>query len=187
MKPLLMTSCDDKYHELYAKPFRNSAEAHGMRVKIISGGACDRVEASVLRFKLLPDVLKEHPSVLVLDIDSIINEPIDFHDRWDIGIFLRNEYKDEVHKRVLASAFYINARAIDFAWEVRKRVKGKVAWYADQVALYKTYQATLGKYKVKLLGTDFINWHCVPASIWTGKGVAKVRDEKFIAQLKRYS
>ena len=186
MRPLILASCSDEYHDLYANPFRNSAEQHGMEVRIVRGGNMNPGAAAALRYLKLPHVLKEYPSVLVLDIDSIINEPIDFNDKWDIGLFLRTGY-DDIRKKVLGSVFYIHQRAIDFAWMLRKRLKDDARWYEDQVALYKTHQATLGKYKVKLLGTDFINWHCTPASIWTGKGEAKTTNEKFLAQLKRYS
>jgi len=83
MKPLILASCDDKYHDLYATPFRNSAEQHGMEVRIVRGGNINPGAAAALRYLGLPHVLKEYPSVLVLDIDSIINEPIDFNDKWE--------------------------------------------------------------------------------------------------------
>lgn len=185
MKPLILAAGDNKYCDLYGAALRKSAEAHGMECRVFDGGEMSADKASCYRYLLLPELLERFPSILVLDIDSIINESIDFHERWDLGLFLRPDIND-ANKKVMGSAFYINARAIEFARELKRHLDGDVKWFADQIWLWKLYQRTLGKYKVKLLGTDFINWHRTPASIWTGKGDVKHHD-KFVAQLKRYS
>lgn len=186
MKPLIFAACDTKYYNLYAAALRNSAAEHGMDCKVVCGGNIEPGPSTCLRYLLLPDELGRHESILVVDVDSIIKQPIDIPEHFDLGFFLRPDFQDN-RKKVMGSVFYINARAIDFAWDLRKKLKTDNRWFDDQYWLWKLYQRNIGKYKVKFFGTDFINWHCDPAAIWTGKGDVKTGNEKFLSQLKRYS
>lgn len=185
-KPLIFAACDSKYHEKYAKSLKASAEEHGMKCKIVCGGDISREQAMVLRFKLLPDVMAAHPHVLVLDIDSIINEPIYFHERWDMGIFLRDELGD-LQKNVLAAAFYVKDTAFEFVDELASRLSGPdIEWFSDQYVIWKLYLKYKDKYKIKRLGPDLIYWREHHTSIWTAKGNAK-ESEWFIRAQSKYA
>ena len=185
MKPLIFAACDDVYHKKYALPLKSSASLHGLKCEIVNGGTMGPVEASVLRYRLLPDVLRVNESVLVLDVDSVINDTISINPRYDIGLFLREDFNDS-RKKVMGSVFYINQRAIKFAIELQERLARVSEWFDDQSSIYRLYQKHRGEYSYKIFGTDFINWHCTPATIWTGKG--KTKDNPvFLKELARYA
>jgi hypothetical protein len=185
MKPLIFAACDDIYFKKYAGPLKNSAKRHGMDCEIVNGGKMEPTDALVLRYRMLPDVLKVRESVLVLDVDSIINDTIDIHQRYDLGLFLRTDFND-TRKKVMGSVFYINRRAAQFADDLKVGLCGPCVWFDDQAAIYRLYKKSMGKYTLRLFGKDFINWHCEPAPIWTGKG--KVKDsERFTQEMGRYA
>jgi hypothetical protein len=186
MKPLIFAACDDIYFRKYAGPLMNSAKRHGMECEIINGGTMEPTDAMVLRYRMLPDVLRVRGSVLVLDVDSVINDTIHISERYDLGLFLRNDFND-TRKKVMGSAVYVHQRAMQFAVELRERLAGPVEWFDDQAAIYKLYRKHLGKYHCKLFGTEFINWHCEPALIWTGKGKVKETNERFAQEMERYA
>lgn len=156
-----------------------------MECEIVCGGIISKEFASVMRYLLLPEVLLVHSSVLVVDVDSIINEPIDIPSKYDLGLFLRGN--QDIRKKVMGSCFYITDRAMEFAEQLKMRLDGETQWFDDQIAIYKLYQKHLGRYKVKLFGANFINWHCEPAPIWTGKGDIKSENEVFLHKLKKYN
>ncbi len=189
LKPLLFSACDQGYFEKYGRALKKSAEAHGMECIVHSSGEYSegeqgRADHSVLRYLLLPDLLDRHPSVLVLDTDSIINDKIEMPDDIDLGLFLRDTA--DIRKKVLGLAVYITDRAKPFACELRDCLSGRVAWYDDQIALWKLYQKYHDQYAVMLLGADFINWDCLPAPIWSGKGETKFRNP-YLKRMKRYA
>jgi hypothetical protein len=186
VRPLIFAACDDIYFQKFAGPLMNSAKRHGMECEIINGGTMEPTDAMVLRYRMLPDVLRCRESVLVLDVDSVINDTIHIGERYDLGLFLRNDFKDP-RKKVMGSAVYVHRRAMQFAVELRERLAGPCEWFDDQWAIDKLYRKHLGKFHVKLFGTEFINWHCEPALIWTGKGKVKETNERFAQEMERYA
>lgn len=199
IKPLIYAAGDVVYCEKYGRALENSAREHGLNALVDCSGETVEGEFSkayhtLFRFLKLPELLRKNPAVLVLDLDSIINEPIEFADRWDLGIFFRPEMETE--KKVLASAFYIKNTAIEFAIALKIKLervieiataKNNLNWHSDQLTIWKLYLATKEQYRVKLLNTDFINWHPpVPATIWTGKGGVKRTNQHYIKRLIAY-
>ena len=190
MKPLIFAACDVGYYNLYGKALQNSAVANGMECLIHCTGKMvdserSKVEHNVLRYLMLPDLLKKCPAILVLDTDSIINEPIEINDKYDVGLFLRLGYTD-IRKKTMGSAFYITDRATDFADDLKRRMSNIHSWFDDQAAIYKSYQKYFNRYKFKIFGPSFINWHCLPAPIWTGKGKVKSNSIAYMALQARW-
>jgi hypothetical protein len=190
MKPLIFAACDQGYYDLYGKILKASSAAHGMECLVhCSGLTADSEESkadhNVLRYKMLPDILSVRPSVLVLDVDSIINEAIEIPDRYDLGLFLRPA--PDIRKKVLGSVFYITDRAKDFADELKGKLAHQTHWYEDQMILWRLYQKNFDRYKVMQFGLDFINWHCRPAPIWTGKGDVKLKNQIYRKLAAKYA
>ena len=185
MKPFIFAACDDAYYHYFAKALINSARVHGHECEVANGGVISRGSAAALRYIKLPGMLQKHPSILILDVDSIINGPIEIGDRFDLGVFLRNEYTDR-RKKIMGSAVYVTDRAMQFATELKDYLSNDPQWFADQFWLYKLYERHKEKYTIKHFDTNFINWHFHPAPIWTGKGEAK-DTENFKREMQRYA
>ncbi len=189
IKPLIFAACDQGFYEKYGRALERSAAAHGMECIVhcaagFSEGEEGKARYSVERWLRLPDLLDRHPSVLVLDADSLINETVEMPADIDLGLYLRDT--PDIRKKVLGAALYITNRARPFARELRDSLSGKVAWYDDQIALWKLYQKYRDQYSVMRLGPDLINWACMPAPIWSGKGATKFRNP-YLKRLKRYA
>lgn len=198
ISPLLLTVCDKEFNKQFGTAFANSARANGNEVNIIEtplakifgpemkgtpvgGYGCGR-------FVVLLEMLKHHPAILVLDIDSIVRAKIEIEPEYDLGICLRPDHESRVmNRRVQCSAFYATDRAIPFVQAICKRFVGELISLLDQTIVYEIYQQMKDDFKIKILGTDFIDWNMSDtAKIWTAKGPRKYHDERYLSELKRY-
>lgn len=187
MTPFIFSVCDQNYSDRFHDCFVNSAEYHGHKVKIFCTNEFaltekDRAWLVYWRFHLLPDLLKEHEAVLMVDMDSVFRGHIDIDGKFDAGIFLRDN-AHEVNKKVLGSAFYCTSRAIELAQWMSDSLRKEPDWYWDQRKLWRMYQKFNGQYDFFHMGPKFISWDCHDESlIWTGKGSRKDWDETFRAE-----
>lgn len=180
MKPYIYSVCDTGYRDTYADAFLSSARAHGHRAEVFCTGKpapklADKVHLCAWRFQMLPALLCRHSAVLMLDIDSVIQRPLDIEDEYDLGIFLRPDKAKEKFK-TLCSILYCTYRAIDFAEEVAKGGSTSwrgLGWCDDQAVVWRAYDKLGHRYNVKRFDEDFISWRDESARIFTGKGVVK--------------
>src|SRR4051794_38185403 len=110
MKPVIFAAGDGTYCKKYGDTVRNSAKAHGLDCIVSCNGltvgqGCTREEANAFRWRLLPDILRMRPRVLMLDLDTVIRKPIEIKPWWDWGVVLRDDTTNE-NKRVNGGCFY---------------------------------------------------------------------------------
>lgn len=140
-----------------------------------------------IRFMLLYDVLLAENdlngnSVLVLDIDSVINKKVRIPKRFDAGIFLRenenlgsNEY-ERMGMKVAAGALYVTMKALPFVEKLSLRLmKTQKRWFCDQIVLYMLYKEFEDSLLFMNFDENFLDWKFVnkTAIIYTGKGPRK--------------
>ena len=186
MKPLLFAAASNRYFEDYGNVLMNSATVHNMPCCIHNGGDLGDVEASNLRFLMLPDLLKEHKSVLVLDIDSIIMESFEIDPDYDLGIFLRPD-RGQLRDKTLLAAFYITDAAMDFALNLRELCRGAKVWADEQKFVWELYEKYKNDYRIWTIDDTFLNWKCRPAKIWSGKGSVKYKSPDYRKEHNRYA
>lgn len=190
IRPFLFAACDKNYRALYKEAFLNSARAHGHEASVFcdggSAGALLRPFYASLRFRMLPALLKTHQAVLLLDVDSIIREPIEVGESYDIGIFPRLDEAEE-YKRVLAGIVYCTDRAAPFAQAIVDGIGGHdMRWGDDQRALWRAYDTMKDRYRVKKFTTRDMDWDTpTRARIFTAKGLQKI-DQPFMAEVKHW-
>ena len=190
MKPFVYSVCDTGYRDLYAEAFVNSARAHGHDVEIFCTGKkaeslADKVRLCAWRFELLPQLLRTYGAVLMLDIDSVVQRPLNIADEYDLGIFLRPEQSKDRFK-TLCSVFYCTDRAMDFAEEIITGGTHSVLWCDDQGVVWRAYEKLGHRYKVKRFDEGFISWRDASVPIFTGKGMAKT-GRAFADALERWA
>lgn len=174
--PLIYAACDQAYYDTHGEAFCRSARENGYRVKVdvVEGG--DAVSYSCERFIRLPDVLKRHPHVLVVDIDSLFNSSLVIADEYDLGLFFRPWLVGyDSGKQLLAGTAYFTWRALPFAKKVQGRiVEGKKYWGCDQAALWETFLEDRDNYRVLQINDRMMNYDFkFDAPIWTAKGNRK--------------
>lgn len=197
--PLIYTVCDQAYFDTHAQAFRRSAESHGNNVWINLVRPNDHADwvkqlpphdrktfYVMLRFLLLPEVLRHCRGVLVMDIDSIFNEKIEFPDEYDMGIFFRPWARLPALK-VLCSATYFTPRAIPFLERIRDRlIASSGEWGCDQAAIWQQTVEDEGKYRILHLDQSFISFGKYDgAPIWTAKGPRKF-DPSYLKRKQTY-
>jgi len=142
------------------------------------------------RFLAAPRWLHDDDNILIIDADSIIRNPVELPDGFDLGLYLRegnvvgaNTWEVEGMK-VAAGAVFLTRRASAFAVDVANHIiYNPVKWFADQAALWAAY----GKYKdtlnvVRLDELPVVDWDFIDGTmIWTGKGRRKFDDPKYVA------
>src|SRR5688572_27438455 len=96
VKPLIYATADRSYYDLYGIAFLESAKVHGHEARVFRGAhrlaeTDFKLKAyyAAWRFRVLPEVLRSYPAALVLDVDTIIQSPIEIGDEYDLGIFFR--------------------------------------------------------------------------------------------------
>jgi hypothetical protein len=196
--PLVYTTCDRGYFDAHGETFRRSAEAHGhqVRVDIVEDTDPDfylfeepRTFYCFARWLRLPALLKEHPAVLMVDIDSIFNAPAEVPENYDIGLFLR-PWLSPLALKVLCAASYWTDRALQFAETVKENIlhRGFTAWGNDQYLVWQHYFNTLGQYQVLELNDNFLNYNFnKEAVIWTAKGPSRKSNAIYLERRARYA
>jgi len=149
-----------------------------------------------IRFMLLYDVLiKENDltgnSILVLDIDSVINKKIRIAKKYHLGLFLRetenlgqNDY-ERMGMKVAAGAVYVTMRALPFVEKFSETlIKTQKRWFCDQFILYVLYKENKNNYNILNFDNTFLDWEFKnpKAFVYTGKGARK--EDKAYLKLK---
>lgn len=183
-RPFLYAVADNYYKTTYAAAFLASAHATGHQARVFCDGANvshdrDKMRYCTWRYRLLPEVLSEHPAAMLLDVDTVIRKPIEIEPEFDLGLFTRNSDKEEDNLRTLGGIFYCTARALEFASELATRMSApNLRWGDDQGILWRTYQTLGAPYRVKLFTPAMIDWEPkTQACIFTGKGAVKDRSD----------
>lgn len=140
-----------------------------------------------LRFLFLPEILQSLESVLVLDIDSLVLRTIDVPDKFDFGLFLREDNKvgsntwEIQGMKVAAGLLYVknSPDGIDFAKSIEDYLRHKIviSWFCDQHAIYETFKNYRTSHKldnVWFVDNKILDWEFSSDSfIWTAKGSRK--------------
>lgn len=186
-RPLIFSACDEWFSRLFGVVLKASAEANGHECLIVSSGKYaentkDREWHSCFRYSLLPDILRKHESVLMLDTDSIVRKPVRIEPWVEMGLICRPER--EMTQRINGSAVYFTQKALPAAEWLKDKLSGPVEWYDDQRALLEMFLRR--EYRTQVFDETWISWHHDPdAPIWTGKGPVKLTDE-WHAEMKRW-
>ena len=190
---LVYATCDPRYKARYGQAFLASARAAGHKAEIFADdgqpkGFAEKMYYCIWRFRTLPELLREHGSVLMLDVDTVFLRKFD-PPKGDMGIFLREHIPEDEFK-TLCSIFYCTDRAMDFAVELAKAASVDhmtLRWCEDQKILWDTYKAHGSGYDVARLTQDHIDWQWpTKAPIYTGKGRTKM-DPNFMRQIAKWN
>jgi hypothetical protein len=186
--PLIYAACDPVYFNVHGEAFRRSAEAHGNECKIEVLPKMDRVAYSYARFLRLPQLLKDHPAILVVDIDSVFNSHVEIPDEYDLGFFFR-PWLSHPCLKVICGVTYWTDKALSFAEGFRDRLLGiHKVWGCDQDALWQQIEAEGDHYAVKRFGKDFVNYDFdQPAAIWTAKGPYRKYNPVYLERRAAYA
>lgn len=196
---LIYASSGSEYFSVHGEAFIASAEKHGHRVKVDLVDDfpewkdklhCkeERTFNSMLRTMRLPEMLDDD-DVLVLDIDSIINKPIEMQP-CDLALFFRPWMPSEwVGMQVLMTASYWTKRSRPFAERVRQRLLSQVnKWGDDQAAVWRTFQEMGHLFAIQPLTQDFVCYHFDrDAPIWTCKGPARKSSPIYLERRAQYA
>ena len=205
----VLASCDSKYFLDHHKAFYNSALKNEYEpyihvinpteeVKTISKNLINisfetvenptKVYFSCNRFLVLHNFIKPI-GVLVTDIDCYFNKPMPLIEQ-DVGIFLR-EYENYPGMKVAAGILWIKdtEKGLLFADTFINNLKNeKQQWYADQYALYKTYNELKDTLSFFYFDNNFMDWEFKDDSyMWTGKGDRKYKNTIYLNKKNEYS
>ena len=191
---LIYASSGPEYFAEHGGAFIASAQNCGHHVRVDMAAdfpewreklsfAEDRVFYAALRYLRLPELLTQ--DVLMLDIDSIINHPVEIKP-CDMALFFRPWLKG---REVLMTASFWTPRAKPFAERVREKLLSMPnKWGDDQRVVYQTYQEIGEHFEVENLTEDFVNFHFDrDAPIWTCKGPARKADTTYLARRAAYA
>lgn len=187
MKPVIFSACDEGYGRGFGPVLKASAEANGFECVIVTSGEfakdhAGRVRACLFRYRILPDILRSHECVLMLDTDCIVRKSFDIEDGIDLGLITRPE-KSKAFYQVNGSAVYLSRRALPAAEWLKEKLSGPGEWYDDQLALRELMLKH--EYRFRALD-DLISWKMADVPIWTGKGARKLSDEWFTESVRWY-
>lgn len=144
-----------------------------------------------IRFIILNDILfKEYEmfgnSVLVLDIDSVINRKIKISKKINLGLFLREDQNlgstpyEKMGMKVAAGAVYVTIEALEFTKEISEQlIEIPKKWFCDQLVIYATYTKYKDSFNFINFDNTFLDWDFKnkKAFVFTGKGERKNTDE----------
>ncbi len=148
-----------------------------------------RVYYSTMRFVFAPWVMQNNISILIIDTDCYMNKKFLFDNHlWaDVGIYFRDSLPGTVGwekegTRVAAGIVYYKKTSTVFAQEVANFIlKNQLAWFIDQVALWRTFDAWQDKLEIFSFNEKDMDWSFNKGSmIWTGKGSLKHTNKKYI-------
>ena len=193
----VLASCDSNYFLEHHKAFYNSAIKNNYEpyihiinpseeVKDIAKnlknisfeqGENNKVYFSCNRFLILKNFISPK-GILVTDIDCFFNKPMP-PIKEDVGIFLR-EYEPYPGMKVAAGLLWVNDTENSFTFTnrfVHNLKNQKKQWYADQYALYKTYNELKDTISFFYFDNNFMDWEFKDDSyMWTGKGNRKFKN-----------
>jgi hypothetical protein len=192
------SSCAD-YFSVHGEAFTKSALQHGHEVRIDMADnfpdwrkklrfTQERVFNCFLRFLRLPEMLDDD-DVLVMDIDSIINKPIEFKD-CDMALFFRPWLNHVERLQVLLTASYWSKKSKPFAEAVRDKILASPhnEWCDDQMIVSRLCREIGHKFKIQNLNEDFVCYHFDrEAPIWTCKGPARKNNPVYLERRAAYA
>lgn len=187
-RPLIYAACDQAYFDTHAEAFCRSAMLHGHPVIVDLVSESDNpADYACARFIRLPKMLKDKRGILVADVDSVFNGPIEMDDEFDLGVFARPWMKDPA-KAVLAGLFYCGNNAMLFAQELRRTIlSAPIEWGCDQAALSETYRKYYSTYKVAKFSSKTMSYAFdTEAPMWTAKGQWRKTDSVYLARRAMY-
>jgi len=156
-----------------------------------------------LRFLVAPLLLPHARQIMILDIDSIIMNPIplaEYHFRMkDMGYFPREPLPGTVGweqegTKVAAGAIFYNHtdRGDKIAMEVAQQIRGlPLEWFVDQIALNRVITSNMEKDEyINFIKFDskFMDWEFEKGTtIWTGKGPRKYDNPTYVSEKESYN
>ena len=144
------------------------------------------------RFHKIIDIVDDHTSVLVLDIDCVIRKklpPLECA----VGLYFRDTSGNDWESRgmkIAAGAVYYGAGSQYFAQRVSKKIEGyPPQWFVDQVALNEVAEEF--KYGLKIQDLSkipgYLDWDFKEDGIiWTGKGPRKYESKIYLDEVEKY-
>jgi hypothetical protein len=122
----------------------------------------------------------------MLDVDSIINKPIEPIE-CDLALFFRPWTAKERHQ-ILMTASYWTPRARTFAETVREKIlANNNKWYDDQIIMWRTYQAIGDRFDIAKLDQNFVCYNFDrEAPIWTCKGPVRKDNPVYLERKHGY-
>lgn len=204
----LLVSCDAVYAKLYAPAFFMSCVNAGQRLHLNiinpdndtvamqrdmmrvapelfeSSNSVDPrnnvVAYTFHRFIVVRELLEQHPELrgyYTVDVDSIVLKALPWPPDFDLGLWLRPEENENM--RVLASLCYFSAKSLPFLRRAEAHFnKLPLEWFADQVALSRSYESGDPWRFQDLRPLGQISWEQEDygkAEIFQGKGPRKKR------------
>jgi hypothetical protein len=143
MAEIVLASCNDKYYDLYGATFENSLKKINQpyHIQICENNPWNDVSYyACARYLILPEMIEEHGSVFVSDIDAIFFRPIPFPDT-KIGYVETQPkaFREEWEQRgmhLLAGVFFCSD--VDIAVKIRDRIlELPHKWFVDQIAIWE--------------------------------------------------
>ena len=147
-----------------------------------------------LRFFYLPSLLRNYcRPIVVLDIDSLVMQPIPARRDAEVGLYLRlgnQKGKTDFERegmQVLGAMVYADPRGASFFDEVGQYLdRNQRRYYIDQHALYRTYLANENVRTFDIAETGWLDWTFKPgATVWTAKGKKKRRNLTYVRERLR--
>jgi hypothetical protein len=192
---LIYASSGPEYFAEHGGAFIASAKKYGHQVQVDLAADFpelrnkirfnyDKIFYAHLRYLRLPDLLTQ--DVLMLDIDSIINRPVEMTP-CDMALFFRPWLTGG--REVLMTASYWTPKAKPFAERIRDRLFTKQnKWGDDQIAVWKTYKELGEHFNIQTLDQNFVCYHFDrEAPIWTCKGPARKDNATYLARRAAYA
>ncbi|MEM9681642.1 MAG: hypothetical protein AAF942_00115 [Pseudomonadota bacterium] len=174
----ILLSCDLKYFDEYATLLVRSAKANTAEKRVYISVVTEQMEPWQLASERFFFAQKlDEPELIIVDADSLFVGPPEFP-AGGVGLYLRPEAPEKT--KVAAGLVVIRDRGfLDALCENLRRESG---WFADQIALWKTYCGYGGDY---FDVSPFLTWEFDEKPIWTGKGPRK-RSKIFRSKMNEF-
>jgi hypothetical protein len=183
----VLASCDPIYYRDHATAFLSSCRKVDMTgiVKVRNQGT--KEDFSRNRFIIAEEFI-EPEGVFITDIDCYFNKKLPVINE-DVGIFLR-EYEKFPGMKVAAGLLWLNntENAKKFIRKVKEELlTSKLGWYADQYALYNSYNEFKDEISFFIFDKHHMDWEFNDHTyMWTGKGSRKNNNKTYLDRKKYY-
>lgn len=134
------------------------------------------------RFFIAREVLEEYEEgILVTDIDCFFNKKLKTPEQ-DIGLFFRNDSRIHAKLAVGIVWYGYTEKSLDFASLTADFIrKEPERWFADQIGVYKAYEAMQKDLSVFKFTNVHMDWEFTKDSyMWTGKGPRKYKNSTYL-------
>ena len=203
--PALIQSCIDFNQKLHIHIINQNEEARSLKDSISSvhdkhvsftdetvdlTGYDERTYYACNRFIVAGKILKLAEAAMILDIDNILMNEVQWN-TCDIGLFLRDPLPGTVgweHESTHVAAgivSFTSDKGREFISNVSNKIMSydKLRWFADQNALWKTYQENKNNLSTFVYDNSIMDWEFKPDTmLWTGKGPRKYDDPTYVSK-----